>query len=343
MNLEFHYHITWLVAARAGLSPEDVRVLAYASQFTDDNNRIFTVDEGLPTAYRNYISQSMNILKPEDELFHIYPLFHFIPGYPQAVSAWRKDGAMHWLNTTPDSKNAHRVLDAALATGDLHRIGIACHGFADTWAHQNFAGYTSSFNAMEGPLSKAIPNFGHADVLKKPDEVALVWTDERLLMERVDNKARCLAAAARMFQRIAAYADPKMSGRERSRRRKALTNDLDRCIGAPQDRSGGARERIARYCELALSPEYGGRALDPYDPRAWMDEAVDAEVSGLDDRGGGFLSRLDPFRDRYAWKDRRQYRETHWRRFQEAVKAHQDETWEILSMRNFLGLDLPGL
>jgi hypothetical protein len=55
------------------------------------------------------------------------------------------------------------------------------------------------------------------------------------------------------------------------------------------------------------------------------------------------LARLDPFSDRYRWKDRKNYKQTHWYRFQEAVKQHQNETWQILADRNFQGLELPEL
>jgi len=92
MDAEFHYHITWLIAARAGLPPEDVEILSTASQYTDDNDIIFEIDKDRPTAYRNYISQTMNILKPKARLIRIYPIFHFIPGDPMAESPWRRDG-----------------------------------------------------------------------------------------------------------------------------------------------------------------------------------------------------------------------------------------------------------
>ena len=51
--------------------------------------------------YRNHFSQTMNILKPKDQLMRIYPIFHFVPGEPDAPSARRRDGKMHILNTTP--------------------------------------------------------------------------------------------------------------------------------------------------------------------------------------------------------------------------------------------------
>jgi hypothetical protein len=65
----------------------------------------------------------------------IYTVFHFVPGDPLSGTAFRGDGKMHWLNTTPDSKLANKWIDAAFkASSDrrLFRIGIATHAYADT-------------------------------------------------------------------------------------------------------------------------------------------------------------------------------------------------------------------
>ncbi len=114
-------------------------------------------NEGEASEYCNYISQTMNILKPKHKLFCIYPVFHFFPGEPQDRRAWRKDGKMHWLTTPPNSENADRMLEAALATEDLYRIGIACHAFADSWAHQNVTGYYEEYKAIiENLLDKIL-------------------------------------------------------------------------------------------------------------------------------------------------------------------------------------------
>ncbi len=227
MDSEFHYYLTYLIAARAGLPPPDALTVAWASQYTDDNTLICTVDKGLPTEYTNYISQTADILKPRRTLMRIYSLFHFIPGDPQAPTAWRKDGAMHWLNTTPDSENANLILDAALATGDRYRIGIACHAYADTWAHQNFVGYGHEFNACIGALFTAVmPNIGHADALCRPDEATRRWRDPRLIHEPIDNGARFLAAAVALYGKLARFVAPDLPAEELNRRAASLRDDL---------------------------------------------------------------------------------------------------------------------
>lgn len=169
MDIEFHYYMTYLIATKAGLDADNSRILAHSSQFIDDNDIVFEVDKGKGFAYRNYISQTMNILKPKDELLRIYPIFHFIPGDPQKETAWRKDGKMHWLCTTPNSINANNIMDTAIQLGSLHRIGVAAHGYVDTWAHQNFTGYYDDFNGINIGLKQLMPNIGHADAGHNPD------------------------------------------------------------------------------------------------------------------------------------------------------------------------------
>ncbi len=343
MDSEFHYHMTYLIAAKARFSPAEAAVLAYASQYTDDNCIGFEVDKDQPTAYRNYISQTMDILKPKLKLMRIYSHFHFIPGDPTANSTLRRDGKMHRLTTTPGSTNAEVILKAALASGSLYRIGIACHAYADTWAHQNFVGYFDGYNAVQGMLEPITPQVGHAGAGHTPDWPAVVWRDERLLKERVDNAARFVSAAAHLFVRLRKYVDPRVASRVLDDDTAALMKDLADAICERDPANERRRARISRYSELAARPAYGRAQIPDYDPDRWFDEAVNEDVRGLRDRSDSLSLRWDPFTDKYTWKNRETYAQTHWFRFQEAVKAHQNESWEILAPRSFQGLELEQL
>jgi len=48
MDVEFHYYMTYLVAAAAGYPPADALKIAYASQYVDDNKFQFDIDKGQP-------------------------------------------------------------------------------------------------------------------------------------------------------------------------------------------------------------------------------------------------------------------------------------------------------
>jgi hypothetical protein len=341
MDIEFHYYMMYLIAAKAGFGVKDAYTIAYASQYVDDNDLKLEIDKDRSTGYRNYISQTMNILKPKAKLFRIYPLFHFVPGDPVSKTAFRKDGKMHWLNTTPDSQNANAIMDAAARTKNPHRIGVAGHSFADTWAHQNFVGYYDGFNSMGSPLDKIIPNIGHADAQHNPDWPALVWRDHRLLAERRENKTIFLDAAAKIFRKLAKITFPKARPAGIREKGKELLADLEEAIGGRDQTNAGKAERIGRYRALSVSPAYGGTEMPVYDSDAWIDGALKEDVRGLRDRSDFTLARWDPLCDVYSWKNRRSYRQTDWYRFQEAVKRHQNSAWEILSRTNLKGLQLP--
>jgi hypothetical protein len=343
MDIEFHYYMTYLVAAKAGFGADDAYKIAYSSQYVDDNDMILEIDKGKASAYRNYISQTMNILKPKSKLFRIYPLFHFIPGDPQSKSSYRKDGKMHWLNTTPNSRNANEIIDAAIATEDLYRIGIACHTYADTWAHQNFVGYYDDFNAMASPLGKISPNIGHADAQHKPDWPGLVWKDERLIDERRENKVIFIEAAKHMLLKLAKAADNTISAAALEVKVKELSEDLGTAIGERDQDNDRKDERIARCKELGTEASYGGSIIPEYDHDGWVEAAINIRVRGLRDRSDFVLSKWDPFGDICSWADSNNYQETDWYCFQEAVKNHQNTSWDILSASNLNGLQLPQL
>lgn len=342
MNIEFHYYITYLIAKKAGLSVNDSLIIAYSSQYVDDNSMIFCINEDSSDFYTNYISQTMNILKPKFKLFRIYPLFHFIPGEPLSENAMRKDGKMHWLNTTPDSPNANKILDRAISTKNNYRIGVALHSFADTWAHQNFIGYYDGFNSLSGLLEKAIPDIGHADAKHNPDWAGLVWKDKRLLGERakINNSTRFCAAAIRMLEKLYFQLNENPQKEEFIKLKNELESDIQKAILERDQNNSLSKTRIQRYLKLSQTKAYGNKLLKMYDEDEWFDEVVDQDVKGLIDKSDSLLSRWDPFTDIYTWKKGLEYKQTHWYQFQEAVKYHQNDAWEILEESTFSKLDL---
>jgi hypothetical protein len=340
MDIEFHYYMTFLIAGKAGFGEEEAFIIANSSQYVDDNNIIFEINKDKAQYYKNYISQTMNILKPKAKLFRIYPLFHFIPGDPFHKEACRRDGALHWLNTTPDSDNANKVIDSAFKSKDLYSIGVATHSYVDTWAHQNYIGYYNEFNSMAGVLEKLVPNVGHADATHNPDWPALVWQDKRLIREnaRIENKKRFMQAAGTLFRKYRLYVDKKCSTPALNSDKRKLINRLKTAIGEVDQMNSNGNARIERYKELGH--EMLGYDIPEYDEYGWFEAAVNEKVRGLRDRSDSSLTRWDPWTDIYTWKKPRKYRETDWYKFQQAVKVHQDTTWGILEKTVFSKLDL---
>ncbi len=311
MDIEFHYYMTGIIAKYAGFSEYDAKIIAYSSQFVDDNDVILQIkDRKTHQIYSNYISQTMDILKPKKALMRIYPVFHFVPGEPMCESARRVDGKMHMLNTIPDNEIANDLLSKAMtASSDIrpYRIGVASHPYVDTWAHQNFAGFDDSFN---GDVLNPIPNIGHAEARHHPDWVSHRWQDDRLVEQDIDNNLRFLTAAKRLFENYAGHTGSDAQWPE-------LEDKLIAIMGRSRrgDQNYGREDRIAKY-------HSGDGWLPPYNEDDWFDNAIEREVHGLKD-SGGLLSRLTLFKDEYFWKEGVTKENTDWYKFQEAVKEHQ--------------------
>jgi hypothetical protein len=110
MDTEFHYYMTGIIAKASGFSNDEAKTIATASEYVDENDVCLTIeDRSAGEAYENYISQTMNILKPKRKLMRIYPVFHFVPGEPMDERALRCDGKMHLLNTTPDNEIVKKI------------------------------------------------------------------------------------------------------------------------------------------------------------------------------------------------------------------------------------------
>jgi len=324
MDTEFHYWITGLIALRAGFTNDEAKIIAYSSEFVDENDVSITVQNQKDGKdYTNFISQTMNILKPKNELMRIYPIFHFVPGEPDAESAVRKDGKMHLLNTTPNSENAKSMLNAAFKSTEdqrLYRIGIASHSYADTWAHQNFVGWYDYFNNIGLDIK---PDIGHADGEHHPDWVCHTWVDNRLVQSEISNRHRFLTAAKRLFESYCDY-QKTLKNPDRSDNWPDLQNEITDAMG--DDYSGSRKryedERMIRYRELTGLPDF--------DEKIWFKEAIRTDVNLLPDSDEGLLSNFTLFKDDQFWRDDDRYEDTDWFRFQEAVKAHEKYTLKKL-------------
>ena len=325
MDQEFHYYITGLIAKKAGFNKEETSIIAYSSEFVDENDICFEIlDRKTNEVYRNFISQTMNILKPKNELIRIYSIFHFIPGEPDAYSARRRDGKMHILNTTPDSYNANMLIENAFKAPEetrLYRIGIASHSYVDSWAHQNFVGWYDDFNAIGMDFK---PNIGHADAEHHPDMIGHKWIDKRLVNAEINNINIFLSAAKHLFLKYCEYL--KSQKREDN---SELWDELEKDLIDIQlpaytgDKKRYEDKRIKKYKELI--------DLDDFDDHKWFNQAIDTEIHGGKDSHNGIKNKLILFRDKYFWKQDILKEKTHWYNFQRAVKAHEKFGIKLLS------------
>ena len=302
MNIEFHYYLTAMIAQRAGFSEADAAVIAYSSQYVDDNDKLVAVlDDNGHERMRSCVSQTLDIMTPPERWVRIWPVFHFPPGDPAAEAARRHDGTMHVMNTTPDSPMAGKLLAEALADASdsrLHRIGIATHTFVDSWAHQNFVGAAAEFNNIPG---RALVNVGHADATTDPDIISKTWQDSRLASPEVINNQRFIEAAEALFRK---YSDHLIAS-------SGTWYSLAPRLESLMTEENADRRQAACVLEMPWLAEY--------DPRRWLQDA-------LQDAGTPFAA----IHGHYRCRPGVELEQMDWYRFQMAAKEHQDAAVQLL-------------
>src|ERR1035437_9480501 len=277
MDIEFHYYMTYLIAARAGFKPDEAKVIAHAAQSVDDNHIPVKLKDQNGVEYENSLSQTMDILRPHEDAL-IYPIFHFIPGDPKALTARRTDGQESTMVTTPDSALADEMIDAAVRSKDRYRSGVSAHGYVDTWAHQNFVGGRDTFNefvtAFWERVEQMLLAVGHAHAKHMPDWPALVWKDTRLVDSTVDNRARFLDAAGCLLKKFLGQTKPNLSLDQINQEVASLRADLDADIGPRDDENVRSGIRIANFTNRGMQKGYGGVEIPPYVTGTWFAEAI---------------------------------------------------------------------
>lgn len=314
MNIEFHYYMTKYLAIMAGFENEEAEIIAYSSQYVDDNKIRFEIERPDGEIYKNYITQTMNILQPKKKLMRVYLLYHFLPGDPTSYKASRRDGKMHVLMTTPASNHAQEIFFETTKTESLYALGIASHMLADTLAHQNFVGTYDEINAMKGLWEELMPNIGHADAGHLPDIPNLIWHDCRLIKDNaeIDNKERILLAAKKLYSNyLMITSNPN--------KWSSTKQTLNEVIGSMIDENELSKynkqkdKRIAKM-QAVLAEK---NADSVYDPDQWFREAIDVDIKLFNDR----KFQYDPLKDKMKFKEN--YESTNWFKFQEAVREYQ--------------------
>jgi hypothetical protein len=217
--------VTYVVARIAGFPHEDADIIAYAAQYVDDATSAGVVRFDNRAIYTRISSSHKNTdfenFDPVDDLLVWMP-FHFLPGNGGAAAGDNPAGTfIDKIVTYPDSPVAREMVQAAILDHakpySLHRLGITLHVYADTWAHQGFAGVLHEINNVTDFretgdskafakglswfinhfLEKAVPPLGHGKALIFPDMPFLSWKYKNgrgLVIERNNTEIFCDAA-----------------------------------------------------------------------------------------------------------------------------------------------------
>jgi hypothetical protein len=257
MNVEFHYYIIHFLALRAGIPENHARIIAYSSQYVDNNIVAYAIDMGREI-YHTIVTQNYGWW---DDSFpkNVYIPFHFFPGNNENLNCQRKDGKRNPLNCTPNSPGVKKLLIRALKTRNMYRVGIGLHTFADSWAHQNFSGTLETWNMISE--DSPIPNIGHAQALKTPDDISVNWTDTRLTTSGslISNRERFLQAALKIYKYLCIFNHKSFYDTE-----LVMQELFTRLI--PPESGKGLEERILDFIIETNIQEY--------DRKEWLRDAV---------------------------------------------------------------------
>lgn len=216
MRIDFHFYTIYALARAVGFSPDKAYVIAYSSQYTDDEveERKILFENG--GEFEPFIT-GHRILDPHtvsaEICKRVWIPFHFLPGN-------LGDGDEKLItraNGPIAGEMISQFLSYDLLPYSCHLLGIMLHVYADTWSHQNFMGITDDMNrvndlVVEGEniyLYKLAPPLGHAQAGSTPDEPRLAWEYSGYQggAQDIDNYRRALQAAQNCYLLLSKFMD----------------------------------------------------------------------------------------------------------------------------------------
>ncbi len=243
MQIDFHHGVTYVVARLAGFPRREAGIVAHAAQYIDDatNDGYLRFKNG--ALYRRLATahKMLDYRNTQDLANHLVWIpFHFLPGNGgKRAGANPSGGFIEKLICRPNSPVAQDMVADCIAGRDkpygLHRLGVTAHVFADTWAHQGFAGVDHDVNQVrkitnqigepdrdlrnrvfdffKGVVQDDIPELGHGQALSNPDKPYAIWSytdglNRRILRNNTVDFTNAADALCKAFRRYR-LGDPK--------------------------------------------------------------------------------------------------------------------------------------
>ena len=241
MDLDFHYGTMYVLSRWAKFGSANSNIIATSSQLVDDNfdTTPFSDEEEKKNLaagiHVRYSCQNIwgNITgKGNGEMW--IP-FHFLPGLQGDTV---EDKLVCKKHSELSKKLEKRLLETTLDNSDFgFRLGVGLHVFADTWAHQEFAGINNTINrvknlifATQGSMMGRVINdivgsspmlskildelmpLGHAAAVHCPDMPYIWWKSGERFMEGRKNWDEFLEAAEECFRILQAVSCEPVTG-----------------------------------------------------------------------------------------------------------------------------------
>lgn len=227
MQVDFHHAVTYVLARLADFSQQEAEIIAYSAQCVDDatESAVIEFDNGARFRYEGSAHKALDYQDFRESGWHdVWLPFHFLPGNMGLAAGTEPGGKfINKLICRPNSPVAQDMVKACFESRSkpygLHRLGITLHVYADTWAHQGFAGVNHVVNdaealrsnnpAFDDAMRDKITNYsngdaeplGHCAVLTYPGQPYLVWEYTNGFGERLrrDNPKDYMQAVDYLF------------------------------------------------------------------------------------------------------------------------------------------------
>ncbi len=344
MQIDFHHATTFVAARIAGFDTKQANTIAYASQYVDDATSDGPVRFTNKFLYQR-ISPAHKMIDTRNtrdlDNHQVWIPFHFLPGNGGMAAGTNPSGkVVNRLICTPNSPIARDMVRQAIVERDkpygLHRLGITMHVYADTWAHQGFAGLLDSVNDVEdvkesgnsgvfkSGLSKyirsflddAIPPLGHGRATIFPDMPFLKWqyrnhTEELIELDNTEEFCRATNEICKAMQRYL-IGDPNAHTNGIG---DADMKTIRNLFETTTEKDGGDRHKKwleqIRKGSFSFGPEdicYMGKAIKLYESgpnKSWKEQALGTNANI------------------YKYQYKPSFLKSDWKMFHDAVMAHR--------------------
>jgi hypothetical protein len=335
MQKDFHFYGIYVLCRCKGMSPEHSKIIAYASQHTDDAKYDHTLEFENGGHFKQVLS-AHQFIHPEvfalDTQYRIYIPFHFIPGntgsrfQEKMVCRENSDIAQEMVREVSSLKEKPYI---------LHRLGIALHAYADTWAHRDFSGLQTELNDIKdvdvrndekkgiakvfasffrNVTEAVIPYIGHAEAATLPDEPYREWSyynvyEDRQVYRR--NWMHCVDAYRAIYQEIRHFLSRNPEFKTQPPVHWGSIRSTSRNLFMAK---GALEERCNNWMKSINSSSFGFECLPEeknlkYDDREWFKKAVRVKK----DKGAS--------KDRYYRK--KNFHTSDWKYFHDAAISHR--------------------
>ncbi len=174
MQIDFHHAATYVIARYANFGHREAALVAYCAQYVDDATNAGTISFSNGALYTRIASaHGMLDYRNFDKLanHHCWIPFHFLPGNGGKPMGENPGGTfIQKIICRPNSHIAQDMVRTCILDQDqlygLHRLGVTMHVYADTWAHQGFAGVNHKVNDIRALDDQDNPDEGFLDRLK---------------------------------------------------------------------------------------------------------------------------------------------------------------------------------